>query len=58
MHINQKIPPMPATFGYGRFSVLGEQGDYEIDSEVYEQQCALLENNEQAAKRRAYENEY
>lgn len=59
MFTNEKNPPMPATFGYGGFSVTDEQDKYgHVDPETFEQQCALLEHNEQAARRRAYENEY
>ncbi len=59
MFTNEKNPPTPSAFGYGHFRVPGERGKYgPVDPEAYEQQCALLEHNEQAAKRRAYENEY
>ncbi len=59
MFTNEKTPAMPSTFGVESFSTPSEQGDYgEVDQESYERQLALLEHNEQAAKRRAYENEY
>ncbi len=59
MFTSEKIPPMPVALGCGRVIAPSEHGNYgKVDPEAYEQQCALLEHNEQAAKRRAYENEY
>lgn len=55
----EKMNYTTTTNGYGHFLATGESGKLgQIDPEIYEQQCAALEHNEQAAKRRAYQNEY
>lgn len=50
---------MPVSPGCGCVSASGDQGNCRtVDPEVYEEQCARLEQSEQAARRRAHENEY
>ena len=59
MFPNKKIASSPCISEYGPPMVSGESNHgWTIDREFYEQQCALLERNEQAARRRAHENEY
>lgn len=59
MSLNNKFAFSLRTCGYG-YSLPpdGQRQEWSIDSEFYEQQCALLERNEQAARRRTHENEY
>lgn len=54
-----KRSPQTLTYGYGGLPIARTQFDQEhVDSEVFERQCALLENNEQAARQRAQQNKY
>ena len=54
-----KRSPQTITRGYGSLPTPWARIENEdVDSEVFQRQCALLENNEQAARQRAHQNKY